>query len=68
MITADRAKQIIAGSQYGELKMSPNEDSYVRKIWREHPNGEMSIYTTLLMIGYGYQRALYEINAELNWE
>ena len=59
----DRAKQILAASKYGELQMSPSEGDYINKIWREHPNGNMSIYTTLVMIAFGYDRALKEIEA-----
>lgn len=48
--------------------MSPSEDDYISKIWREHPNGEMSIHTTLLMIAFGYDRALKEIEWQINGE
>jgi len=67
-VTPDRAKQILKSWRYGELHMSPSEDDYISKIWREHPNGEMSIHTTLLMIAFGYDRALKEIEWQINGE
>ena len=67
-MTPDRAKQILAASRYGELQMSPSEDNYIHKIWKEHPNGDMSIHTTLVMIAYGYDRALKEIEWQTNGE
>ena len=67
-MTPDRAKQILAASRYGELHMSPSEDNYIHKIWKEHPNGDMSIHTTLVMIAYGYDRALKEIEWQTNGE
>ena len=65
-MTPERAKQILKSSRYGELQMSPREDNYIHKIWKEHPNGDMSIHTTLVMIAYGYDRALKEIEWQTN--
>tara|TARA_Y100001973_G_scaffold74857_1_gene109328 strand:- start:74 stop:220 length:147 start_codon:yes stop_codon:yes gene_type:complete len=47
--------------------MTKKENDYVRKIWLEHPNGDMSIYSTLLLIAFGYKRALMHIHDELNF-
>jgi hypothetical protein len=67
-MTPERAKQILSTSRYGEFKMLPSEDEYINKVWREHPNGDMSIHTTLVMIAYGYDRALKEIEWQTNGE
>tara|TARA_R100001509_G_scaffold161673_1_gene131438 strand:+ start:273 stop:476 length:204 start_codon:yes stop_codon:yes gene_type:complete len=67
-MTPERAKQILAQSKYAELQMSPSEGDYINKIWREHPNGDMSIYTTLVMIAFGYDRALKEIQWQMEGE
>ena len=64
-MTPERAKEILkTKSIFSDLKMTPLEEEKVRKIWLEHPNGEMSIYSTLLMIAYGYNRALHHIHCE----
>ncbi|MAR67366.1 MAG: hypothetical protein CL833_08975 [Crocinitomicaceae bacterium] len=64
----ERAREILKkAGVFGKYEMTKKENDYVRKIWLEHPNGNMSIYSTLLMIAYGYKRALIHIDDEINW-
>ena len=67
-MTKERAREILKTSGvFGDFKMTKKENDYVRKIWLEHPNGDMSIYATLLLIAFGYKRALMHIDDELNF-
>ncbi len=67
-MTKERAREILKKSGvFGNFKIDKNEEAYVRQIWLDHPNGNMSIYSTLLMIAYGYKRALIHIDDDLNW-
>ena len=63
----EKAKKLLKTVKFGDIKMTEKDENQIRKIWLAHPNGNMSIYSTLLMVAYGYGRALMHISDELNW-